>query len=123
MGTLQIKRIYQPAEKTDGKRILVDRLWPRGVKKEAAQIDVWMKEITPSDALRKWFHSDGDHSKWEEFKAKYVFELKQSPVAVNELLDMISKNEKVTLLYAARDEHQNHALVLLRFIEGLLKQE
>jgi len=123
MGTLQIKRIYQPSEKTDGKRILVDRLWPRGIKKEVAQIDMWMKAIAPSDALRKWFHSDGDHSKWEEFKAKYIFELKHNPAAVNELLDLIRKNENVTLLYAARDEQQNHALVLLDFIERLLKQE
>jgi uncharacterized protein YeaO (DUF488 family) len=123
MPTVQIKRIYQPAEKIDGKRILVDRLWPRGVKKEVAQIDVWMKAITPSDTLRKWFHSDGDHSKWEEFKAKYIFELKHNPAAVNELLDLLSKNEKVTLLYAARDEQQNHALVLLNFIQDLLKSE
>jgi uncharacterized protein YeaO (DUF488 family) len=121
MGVIQIKRIYQPAEKTDGKRILIDRLWPRGVKKEAAQIDEWMKTIAPSDALRKWFHQANDPAKWQEFKAKYVLELKQN-TAVSDLLDIISKNEKVTLLYAARDEQQNHALVLMQFINELLKR-
>jgi uncharacterized protein YeaO (DUF488 family) len=120
MGAIQIKRIYEPAEKTDGKRILVDRLWPRGVKKESAQLDEWMKAIAPSDALRKWFHQDSDREKWEEFKAKYMLELKQN-TAVNDLLDIISKNGKITLLYAAHDEQQNHALVLREFINELLK--
>jgi uncharacterized protein YeaO (DUF488 family) len=120
MGTIQIKRIYLPAEKTDGKRILVDRLWPRGVKKESAQLDIWLKAIAPSDALRKWFHQDSNREKWEEFKAKYLLESKQN-TAVNDLLDIINKNEKVTLLYAARDEYQNHALVLMEFINELLK--
>ena len=121
MPTLQIKRIYQAAEKTDGKRILIDRLWPRGIKKEAAQIDVWMKAVAPSDALRKWFHQDNDAAKWPEFESKYLLELKQNTTAVNELLEIIKQNENVTLLYAARDEHQNHALVLMRFIDGVLK--
>ena len=121
MGAIQIKRIYQPAEKADGKRILVDRLWPRGVKKEAAQIDEWMKAVAPSDALRKWFHQDNDPAKWQEFKAKYTLELKQN-TAINDLLDIMSKNEKVTLLYAARGEQQNHALVLMQFINELLKR-
>jgi len=121
MGTLQIKRIYQPAEKADGNRILVDRLWPRGVKKEAAKLDEWLKAIAPSDTLRKWFHQDSDPAKWQEFKAKYMLELKQN-TAVDDLLDIISKNEKVTLLYAAHDEQQNHALVLLEFINELLKK-
>ena len=120
MATIQIKRIYQPADKSDGKRILVDRLWPRGVKKESAQLDEWMKAIAPSEALRKWFHQDNDRTKWDEFKAKYLLELKENP-AVDELLDMISKNEKVTLLYAAHDEQHNHARILLQFIDELLK--
>jgi uncharacterized protein YeaO (DUF488 family) len=118
MGAVQIKRIYEPAEKADGMRILVDRLWPRGVKKEAAQIDEWLKAIAPSDALRKSFHKD--NIAWDEFEAKYIFELKHN-TAVKDLLDIINKNPKVTLLYAARDEHQNHALVLLQFIDTMLK--
>jgi uncharacterized protein YeaO (DUF488 family) len=121
MHKIQIKRIYQPAEKTDGKRILVDRLWPRGIKKEAAQIDEWLKAVAPSETLRKWFHQDNDPAKWQEFKAKYLLELKQND-AVNELIDIIDKNEKVTLLYAARDEQQNHALILLQFIDDLVNQ-
>ena len=118
MGTVQIKRIYEPAEKADGIRILVDRLWPRGVKKEAAQIDEWLKAVAPSDNLRKLYHQGT--ATWDEFKAKYMFELKQN-IAVNHLIDIINKNPKVTLLYAARDEHQNHALVLLQFIDAMLK--
>ncbi len=119
MGTILIKRVYEPAEKTDGKRILVDRLWPRGVSKEAAHLDEWMKEVAPSADLRKWFHQDT--SNWQEFKAKYLFELKQNP-AVNNLLDMINKNDKVTLLYASHDAEHNHAQVLLQFINEMVKR-
>jgi len=121
VGAIQIKRIYQPADKADGKRILVDRLWPRGVKKESVQLDIWLKAIAPSEALRKWFHQDNELAKWGEFKAKYLLELKQNP-AIRELLDIINQNEKVSLLYAARDEQQNHALVLMQFINELLKR-
>src|ERR1700749_2306493 len=113
MGEVQIKRIYEAANKTDGIRLLVDRLWPRGVKKETAQIDEWLKAVAPSDELRKSFHQD--NIEWDEFEAKYIFELKQN-TAVDHLKDIINKNPKVTLLYAARDEHQNHALVLHQFI-------
>lgn len=114
MGTVQIKRIYEPAEKSDGKRILVDRLWPRGVKKELAQLDDWMKTVAPSTDLRKWFNHDV--AKWQEFTARYTLELKENS-AVNELLDMVKKNKMVTLLYAAHDEDHNHAVVLLQFIK------
>lgn len=118
MGTVQIKRIYEPVDKKDGARILVDRLWPRGMKKASAQLDEWMKDIAPSADLRKWFKHDP--TKWEEFKAKYNFELKHND-AVKDLLDLIKKNKVVTLLYAAHDEQHNHALVLYHFISGLLK--
>lgn len=114
MGTVQIKRIYEPAEKSDGKRILVDRLWPRGVKKELAQLDDWMKTVAPSTDLRKWFNHDV--AKWQEFTTRYTLELKENS-AVNELLDMVKKNKMVTLLYAAHDEDHNHAVVLLQFIK------
>src|ERR1700712_457690 len=113
MGTVQIKRVYEPVEKADGKRILVDRLWPRGVKKELAQLDEWMKAVAPSVDLRKWFNHDV--ARWNEFTALYMLELKQN-AAVNDLLDMIKENKTVTLLYAAHDEQHNHALVLLQFI-------
>lgn len=116
MGTVKIKRIYEPADKTDGLRILVDRLWPRGMKKETAQLDEWMKAVAPSVTLRKWFNHDT--AKWQEFKAKYTFELKHND-AIKELLQLISKNPVVTLLYAAHSEDHNHALVLQHFINTL----
>jgi len=116
MGTIQVKRIYEPADKNDGVRVLVDRLWPRGMTKEAANIDEWLKAVAPSDDLRKWFHSDT--SKWEEFEAKYKLELQKND-AVNHLLDLAGKNPTLTLLYAVRDEHRNHAIILRQFLKDL----
>jgi len=113
MGKVQVKRIYEPPEKTDGKRILVDRLWPRGMTKEAAHIDEWMKDIAPSVSLRKWFNHDA--TKWTEFTARYITELKQNP-AVDGLLQLLTQNPVITLLYAAHDEQHNHTLVLQQFI-------
>jgi uncharacterized protein YeaO (DUF488 family) len=115
MATIQIKRIYEPAAEGDGLRILVDRLWPRGIKKETARIDRWLKDIAPSTELRKWFHQDT--SQWDEFRAKYLLELKQNK-AVKDLQDIIKNNKTVTLLFAVRDEQQNHALVLKQFLTG-----
>jgi uncharacterized protein YeaO (DUF488 family) len=117
MPAIKIKRIYEPAAKTDGYRILVDRLWPRGIKKEDANIDIWMKEVAPSTELRKWIHQDPE--KWEQFISKYNAELKGS-AALQELLDLIHDHKTVTLLYAAKDEERNHALVLERFISKQL---
>lgn len=113
MGKVQVKRIYAPADKADGKRILVDRLWPRGMKKEAANIDQWMKDIAPSTELRKWFNHE--EPRWEEFTARYISELKQNP-AVDSLMELIEGNPNVTLLYAAHNEQHNHAVVLKQFI-------
>lgn len=118
MGTVKIKRIYEPVQEQDGVRILVDRLWPRGVKKETAHLDGWMKAIAPSAELRKWFHHD-PHS-WDHFQLKYTQELSQND-AVKELLRYIKDNKTTTLLYAAQDEHHNHALVLQHFINEALK--
>jgi len=111
---VKIKRIYEPYSKDDGYRILVDRLWPRGIKKENAHIDKWLKEIAPSTELRKEFNHMVD--KWEKFKVAYHTELKNSP-AVDELLDDIKKHKTVTLLFAAKDEEHNQAVVLLDFIK------
>jgi uncharacterized protein YeaO (DUF488 family) len=111
---VKIKRIYEPYSKDDGYRVLIDRLWPRGIKKENSHIDKWLKEIAPSTELRKEFNHMTD--KWEQFKIAYHSELKNSP-AVDELLDDIKKYRTITLLYAARDEEHNHALVLKEFIE------
>lgn len=113
MDNVAIKRIYEPADADDGFRILVDRLWPRGMKNEDAGIDLWMKAVAPTNALRKWYHHDG--GRWDEFRHKYLLELKDNP-AVDELLSLIKEHKTVTLLYAAKDVEQNHALVLKEFL-------
>ncbi|HEY1025140.1 MAG TPA: DUF488 family protein [Sphingobacteriaceae bacterium] len=109
-----IKRIYEPAEEGDGFRVLIDRLWPRGIKKETAQLDMWLKDVAPSTALRKWIHSEP--GEWKTFEKLYMDELAENEgVAV--LSELISKHKKVTLLYAAKDNAQNHAVVLERFLK------
>ena len=115
--TILVKRMYEPAAKSDGYRILVDRLWPRGIKKEDAHIDTWMKAIAPSTELRKWLHEDMD--RWPQFITKYHAQLKASP-ALNELLELLHKRKTVTFLYAAKDEERNHALVLREFVSKYL---
>ena len=105
---VQIKRIYETAEPADGIRILVDRLWPRGVKKSAAQLDYWMKEVAPSPKLRVWFGHKPE--RFEQFDSRYRTELLRNP-AVGKLRKL-AKGKLVTLLYAARDPKVNHALVL-----------
>lgn len=112
---IHTKRIYDPAEKDDGQRILVDRLWPRGVTKERAALDLWLKEIAPSTELRQWFAHDP--AKWEGFRKKYRQELAQEPEAVAVLKERIKKGP-VTLLFGARDESHNEALVLKDFLLG-----
>ncbi|MFQ5952147.1 MAG: DUF488 domain-containing protein [Candidatus Omnitrophota bacterium] len=110
---LKIKRVYEKPEKSDGLRILVDRLWPRGVGKKEAKIDHWMKEIAPSSNLRKWFaHKD---ERWPEFKRRYFKELKDKNEPLKQLKDS-GKNKNVTLLYGAKDTERNNAKVLLEFI-------
>lgn len=107
---LQIKRVYEPASNEDGTRILVDRLWPRGLTKAKAGVDLWLKDIAPTPELRVWFGHDP--SKWQGFRSSYRAELHSKP----ELLDSIREKAQdgaVTLLYAAKDEKHNHALVLL----------
>ncbi|HMB53643.1 MAG TPA: DUF488 family protein, partial [Thermoanaerobaculia bacterium] len=97
----------------DGTRVLVDRLWPRGVSKERAQLSLWLKEIAPSDELRKWAH--GDDFTFDELRRRYVAELEGSPGPVEELLSLAGQG-RVTLLYALRDEEENHAVVLRDFL-------
>jgi len=115
MATVQIKRIYEPSNEADGFRVLVDRLWPRGIKKETANIDLWLKEVAPSTELRKEFH--GAALNWEEFRAKYMLELDEKE-AFNNLLAIVKKNNIVTLLYAARDEQRNHASILQQLLKA-----
>lgn len=106
--SISIKRVYEMPESTDGTRILVDRLWPRGITKEKAKIDLWLKEAAPSTELRKWFGHDPE--KWSEFKEKYRAELKDD-AALAELYKLSSKG-KLTLVYAAKDENHNNAAAL-----------
>ncbi len=106
---MKIKRVYDKPEKEDGFRVLVDRLWPRGMTKEKAKVDLWLKDIAPSTELRKWFDHDPD--KWKEFIKRYQQELKGSKEAVGQLKEKM-KAGTVTLLYAARDTEHNEAQVL-----------
>lgn len=108
---VQIKRIYEPHSKDDGYRILTDRLWPRGIKKEA--IDKWLKEVAPSTGLRKWFNHESE--KWQEFLARYREEIAGSP-ALAELQAEIEKHKNVTLLYSAKDEQHNQAVALMKIL-------
>jgi uncharacterized protein YeaO (DUF488 family) len=113
---LRIKRVYEPPDTADEARILVDRLWPRGLSREGARIELWLKEIAPSDALRRRFH--GDPAAWEDFKTAYYAELEEVPAqsAVHALLDRLT-SEPVTLLFAARDETRNNAVALKEWLD------
>ncbi|NNM84777.1 MAG: DUF488 domain-containing protein [Phycisphaerales bacterium] len=110
---IQIKRVYDNASPADGLRILVERLWPRGVTKAQAKIDIWLKEVAPSRELREWFGHDP--AKWEQFQKKYWSELRHNQPAVEQLRDHIKKGN-VTFVYAARDEEHNGALALQQYI-------
>jgi uncharacterized protein YeaO (DUF488 family) len=106
---IRIKRAYVPAAKADGRRVLVDRLWPRGVTKDALAIEQWMKEIGPSNALRQWFGHDP--ARWDEFRRRYEAELTQQKPLLDELRDL-ARGGTLTLIYGARDEAHNDAVVL-----------
>ncbi|MBN9987459.1 DUF488 domain-containing protein [Rhizobium laguerreae] len=110
---LHIKRIHEPKDDKDGVRILVDRLWPRGLSKQDAAVDIWLKDIAPSPALRRWFGHEP--AKWTEFQRRYRDELEKNPSAVEELKRQV-RLEAATLLYAAKDLKHNHAIVLQRFL-------
>ena len=116
---VQTKRIYEPAEQADGVRILIDRLWPRGVRKEDAKISLWLKEVAPSAELRRWFGHKPE--RWEAFQRRYVDELanKSEPV---EAVAAAARRGKVTLLYRARDTIHNHAVVLARYLRQKIEQ-
>lgn len=107
---IKLKRIYEDYSKEDGFRVLVDRLWPRGVSKEKAKLDVWLKEVAPSTELRKWFNHDP--KKWGDFQKKYQIELKENKVNFNELKKLVKEHKNITFLYGAKDEENNEAVVL-----------
>ena len=111
---LKLKRVYEAPQKDDGTRILVDRLWPRGLTKEKAKVDLWLKEIAPSTGLRKWFGHDP--KKWRSFRKRYETELKDHADEIK-LLKSKVKEGTVTLIYGARDQEHNEALVLKEFLE------
>ncbi len=113
MEKISIKRIYVPYDPKDGFRILVDRLWPRGMKRENARVDQWMKEVAPSTELRTWFGHDP--AKWDEFKKRYRKELQENN-AMDTLISFVKEKDHITLLYGAKDEKHNQAVVLADFI-------
>ncbi|NUS70713.1 MAG: DUF488 family protein [Ensifer adhaerens] len=110
---LKTKRVYEPKADGDGMRILVDRLWPRGMTKAEAAVDLWLKEIAPTSELRRWFHAD--EGTWEEFRDRYLAELDGNPAAVDVLRQRIAEGP-VTLLYSVKDEARNHAEILKGYI-------
>lgn len=111
--SVAIKRVYDDASTSDGFRVLVDRLWPRGISKDRAKLDLWLKDIGPSDELRQWFNHDP--AKFEQFATRYKKELADNP-AVEELRKVINDNDKVTLLYGAKDPDHNQAVVLKDYL-------
>ncbi|WP_274362010.1 DUF488 domain-containing protein [Paenibacillus thermotolerans] len=121
MQNINVKRIYEDAESGDGARILVDRIWPRGISKEKARLTAWMKEIAPSTELRTWFHhtAEGMPDRFEAFKERYMVELSDAEhqEALQRLRDLAAR-ETVTLLYAARNEQLNHATILKQYLEN-----
>lgn len=114
-GNIRLKRAYEPADRDDGTRVLVDRLWPRGVSKADAALDRWMKELAPTTALRKWFGHDA--ARWEEFRRRYADEVRQHPEQFAQLRGW-AREDPVTLVYGARDEAHNEAVVLRALLLG-----
>jgi uncharacterized protein YeaO (DUF488 family) len=114
---ISLKRVYEPAETGDGGRFLVERLWPRGVKKENLCIDGWLKEVAPSTELRKWFKHDP--AKWKEFRRRYFAELKDRQRALQPLLEA-ARHGKITLVYSSHDQEHNNAVVLKEYLEHKL---
>lgn len=119
MTQINIKRVYEPAQSSDGFRVLVDKMWPRGVKKEALPYDLWAKEITPSTPLRQWFHAD-PQNRWIQFRERYLQELSSSQ-SVRKFIGQIRGEATVTLLYASKSATENHALILQEYLRRNLE--
>jgi uncharacterized protein YeaO (DUF488 family) len=116
-----IKRVYEGPGRTDGSRVLVERLWPRGLSKEAAQLDRWLKDVAPSTELRQWFHARP--SMWLKFRQRYLLELRapEAQEPLQELYDLAAGRRRLTLVYASRDKEHNCAIVLKELIDGMRK--
>jgi len=119
--TIAIKRVYELPSAADGRRVLVDRLWPRGLTKERAAVDEWLRELAPSDDLRRWYHARP--SQWATFRLKYVRELSQSQsqLALQRIYELAHARKRLTLVFASKNEDYNNATVLKELIEGLRK--
>jgi uncharacterized protein YeaO (DUF488 family) len=116
-----VKRVYEQPAHGDGTRVLVDRLWPRGLSKARAAVDQWLRDLAPSDALCKWFHAHPEA--WQVFRKRYLKELgrPESAVALNELYRLANRRKKLTLLFASRNEEKNNAVVLKDLLDGMRK--
>jgi uncharacterized protein YeaO (DUF488 family) len=119
--TVAIKRAYEPPSRTDGTRILVDRLWPRGLSKERAVVDEWLRDLAPSNELRRWYHSHTEE--WAAFRSKYLKELTRPEYqqALQRLYELAHKKKRLTLVFAAKDETRNNAVVLKELLDGVRK--
>lgn len=119
--TVAIKRVYDPPSRVDGVRILVDRLWPRGLSKAWAQIDEWLKDLAPSDQLRRWYHAQPEH--WDDFQKKYLKELAQPErqEVLHRLYELAHQKKRLTLVYASKNTDRNNATVLKYLLEGRRK--
>lgn len=115
---IAVKRVYDPPEASDGFRILIDRLWPRGLTKEEARVDLWLKAIAPSSELRKWFQHDPE--KWPDFKREYFAELNFNKAAVSELANQLKKG-RACLLYSSKEPRYNNAVALMEYIGSYMK--
>lgn len=116
--TIQLQRVYDPARRSDGARFLVERLWPRGLRKQDLVMEGWLKEVAPSTELRKWFGHDPE--KWPEFRKRYAEELKLHPEAWKPLLER-ARRGRVTLLYSSHDVEHNNAVALKKFLDAKLR--
>ena len=117
---IRVKRVYEPVDPSDGERYLVERLWPRGVRREALQLTAWLRDVAPSDALRRWYGHDP--TRWPEFQRRYRAELLANPAAWQPLLEA-ARRGVVTLLFSARDTERNSAVVLRAFLEEQLSAD
>ena len=118
MPDIKLKRVYLPAARNDGYRILVDRVWPRGVTKAKARVDIWLRDVAPSDTLRKWFGHDRE--RWPEFKRRYFKEIAANRANTQKLVDVVKAHPKVTILFGAHDEECNQAVVLSIYLKRRL---
>ena len=123
LPAVQVKRVYDPPSAADGVRVLVDRLWPRGLSKTAADVDLWLKDIAPSVSLRRWFNQNHDPSRWSEFTRRYAEELDSlgtKSAAIAALVGAV-RSGRVTLLFGARDHHHNNAMALRTYLDRVIE--